>query len=111
MDGPEGMVDRPSERPSVGRRLAAAGALCALLAAVGVVIGSLLRDPARMLAVLLLTVGAVVAAWTALVHRGARRVAATVVAGSAVAASPRSSWTAATTCGHWPKERSPTAPT
>jgi diacylglycerol kinase family enzyme len=85
MDGPEGMVDRPSERPSVGRRLAAAGALCALLAAVGVVIGSLLRDPARMLAVLLLTVGAVVAAWTALVHRGARRVVATVVAGCAVA--------------------------
>jgi diacylglycerol kinase family enzyme len=85
MDGPDGMADRRSERPAVGRRLAAASALCALLAALGVVIGSLLTDPGRMVAVLLLTVGAVVAAWTALVHRGARRVVATAVAGCAIA--------------------------
>jgi diacylglycerol kinase family enzyme len=84
MDGRDDVGVRPSERPSVGRRLAAAGALCALLAAVGIVIGSLLNAPGRMLAVLLLTVGAVVAAWTALVHRGARRVVAAVVAGCAV---------------------------
>ena len=81
MINPAGGTDRPSERPSVGRRLAAAGALCALLAAVAVVVVGLLRDPARMLGVLLLTVGAVIAAWTALVHR----VVATVVAGCAVA--------------------------
>jgi diacylglycerol kinase family enzyme len=85
MDGLEDVPDRPSERPSVGRRLAAAGALLALVAAIAVVVVGLLRDPVRMVAVLLLTVGAVVAAWTALVHRGAHRVVAAVVAGCAVA--------------------------
>ena len=85
MDSSASAAVPPPERPSAGRRLAAAGALCALLAAVAVVALGLLRDPVRMLAVLILTVGAVVAAWTALVHRGARRVIATVVAACAVA--------------------------
>jgi diacylglycerol kinase family enzyme len=87
MDKPVRERGRPAGRPSVGRRLAAAGALSALLAAFAVVITGLLHDPARMLAVLVLTVGAVVAAWTALVHRGARRVAATVLAGCALVAN------------------------
>ena len=51
MDGSEDVPDRPSERPSVGRRLAAAGALLALVAAIAVVVVGLLRDPVRMVAV------------------------------------------------------------
>jgi diacylglycerol kinase family enzyme len=87
MDEPVRVRGGPVERPSVGRRLAAAGTLTALLAAVAIVITGLLHDPVGMLTVLLLTVGGVVAAWTALVHRGARRVVATGVAGGALVAT------------------------
>src|SRR4051794_4010654 len=72
-------------RPSLGRRVAAAGALSALLAVVvGLTLG-LVRDPLRLVTVPVLTVGAALAAWTALVHRGARRVVAAAVAASALA--------------------------
>jgi len=77
---------QPDARPSVGRRLAAGAALAALVAAIVVVLVGLVHEPVRLLAVLILTVGAVVAAWTALAHRGALRVVATVVAGCAVVA-------------------------
>jgi len=78
-------TDPVATRPSAGRRLAAAGALAAPLVAVVLVVASLLRDPGRMVLVVLLTAGAVMAAWTALVHRGAWRVVAGVVAVAALA--------------------------
>jgi len=71
---------QPDARPSVGRRLAAGAALAALVAAIVVVLVGLVHEPVRLLAVLILTVGAVVAAWTALADRGALRVVATVAA-------------------------------
>ena len=85
MNGSEGSPGRPSARPSAGRRWAAAGALAALLAAVAVVIIGLLRDPIRLVAVVLLLVLVMLAAWTALVHRGPRRVLAATVAVAALA--------------------------
>jgi diacylglycerol kinase family enzyme len=75
---------RAAPPPTTRRRLAAAGALLALLAALAVVVAALLHAPGRLVAVLLLTTGAVVAAWTALVHRGVRRLAAATGAGCAV---------------------------
>ncbi len=71
--------------PSAGRRVAAAGAMAALVAAVVLAALGLLRDPLRLPLVLLLIVIAVVAGWTALVRRGGRRVAASAVAVLALA--------------------------
>jgi diacylglycerol kinase family enzyme len=83
MDSSTGPRGPSGVRPSAGRRLAAAAALGALLVALVVVAAALLHQPGRLLAVLLLTMAAVLAAWTALVHRGARRITAGVVAGCA----------------------------
>ena len=85
MSGPTGSTRRGAARPAAGRRWMAAGALAALLAAVVLVIAGFVRDPLRLVAVLLLILVAVLAAWTALVHRGAHRVVATAVAAAAVA--------------------------
>src|SRR4051794_29460220 len=74
----------PLARPSAGRRWAAAGALVALLAAVAVAIAGLVSDPLRLVAVVLLVLVAVLAGWTALVHRGGHRILATTVAVAAV---------------------------
>jgi diacylglycerol kinase family enzyme len=71
--------------PSVGRRVAAAVALLALVVAVVMIVAALLRDPVRLVAALVLVVVAVMAGWTALVHRGPWRVVATVVAVVAIA--------------------------
>lgn len=75
--GPMGMGQ---DNPTVVRRLAAAAALAALLAAAILLALGPLRDPLRVVAVLVVLAIAVGAGWTALVHRGARRVAAAVVA-------------------------------
>lgn len=71
--------------PSVGRRVAAAGAMAALVAAFVIVATGLLTDPLRLPLALLLVVVAVAAAWSALVRRGWRRVAAAAVAVLALA--------------------------
>src|SRR3954469_12689059 len=84
MNGPTGSTRQGSVRPSAARRGAPAGALIALLAAVALAIAGLVRDPLRLVAVVLLVLVAVLAAWTALVHRGAHRMLATAVAAAAV---------------------------
>lgn len=68
------------------RRFAAGGALLTLLAAAAVVVDGFLEAPARLGAALLLLVLAVVFGWSALVHRGAARVAASFVAALALLA-------------------------
>ncbi|MEQ3551134.1 diacylglycerol kinase family protein [Pseudonocardia nematodicida] len=73
----------PLPPPIVGRRLAAAGALLALLAAVVTVL-TFLRDPLATALALVLVVVAVVAGWDALVHRGGRRILAAATAGAAL---------------------------
>jgi diacylglycerol kinase family enzyme len=73
-------------RPTVGRRIAAVVALLALVAALVMVVAALLRDPIRLAATLILVVLAVMAGWSALVHRGTWRVLATVVAVAALVA-------------------------
>jgi diacylglycerol kinase family enzyme len=73
-----------SQRPSGRRRGAAAAALIAFVAAGAVVAGALVRHPLQLPVALLLIVVAVVAAWTALVHRGTRRVLAATVAVAAL---------------------------
>ncbi|OLL76486.1 Transcription regulator [contains diacylglycerol kinase catalytic domain] [Pseudonocardia sp. Ae168_Ps1] len=83
-DGPPGAASAPLDPPSAGRRLAAAGALVALLVA-AIVMLSLLRDPLAMVLGLVLVVVTVVAGWTALVNRGTRRVLAAAVAVAALA--------------------------
>ena len=65
--------------PSLGRRVAAAVALLALVAAVVMTVAAFLRDPIRLVAALVLVVVAVMAGWTALVRRGTWRVAAGAV--------------------------------
>ncbi|MCU1666384.1 MAG: diacylglycerol kinase [Pseudonocardia sp.] len=81
---PAGTGEAPS-RPSAKRRVAAAGALIALVAAVGLAVAGVLREPLRLVLVLVLVIAAVVAGWTALVHRGGRRAAAAAVAVVALA--------------------------
>jgi diacylglycerol kinase family enzyme len=66
--------------PSVGRRVAAAGALLGLVAALLVVVLAVVRNLGLLVLTLGLVALAVVAAWDALVHRGTRRVATAVVA-------------------------------
>ncbi|GEL19770.1 diacylglycerol/lipid kinase family protein [Pseudonocardia asaccharolytica] len=82
---PSGASSSPP-RPSAGRRAAAAAALIALAAAAAVVVAGLVQHPARLPVALLLVFVAVVAAWTALVHRGTRRLVATALAVVALAA-------------------------
>jgi diacylglycerol kinase family enzyme len=76
------MVEQPehAQAPSVGRRLAAAIALLAAVAAVVLTVAAFLRDPLRLVGALVLVLVVVVAGWTALVRRGPGRVIATVVA-------------------------------
>jgi diacylglycerol kinase family enzyme len=80
-----GAVAGPA-RPTVGRRVAAAVALLALVAALVLVVAALLRDPVRLVAGLVLVAVAVMAGWSALVHRGTWRVLAGVVAVAALVA-------------------------
>lgn len=77
-------MSRPAP-PSVPRRLAAAGAVLALLAAGALALGAALRDPLRAVLLPVLVVACVMAAWTAVVNQGRRRVAAAVVALAALA--------------------------
>jgi len=74
----------PPDRPSGTRRVAAAGALVALLAAAVVVIVNLVRHPLQLPLSLVLLIVTIVAAWTALVHRGIARILATVAAAVAL---------------------------
>ncbi|KAA9163604.1 diacylglycerol kinase [Amycolatopsis acidicola] len=69
-----------SPRPSVTRRVCAALALVAALAALGTAIGALARHPVQLVIAVVLVLIAVGAAWAALVGRGARRVFAGVLA-------------------------------
>jgi diacylglycerol kinase family enzyme len=75
---------RPDEsRPSAGRRAAAAAGLLAAVGAFALVVAGLLNSPLRLGLALVALAIALMAAWTALVNRGARRVlgvAVTVVA-------------------------------
>lgn len=76
------IAERGSDRrsPSAGRRVAAAVALLAMvLAAVAVALAAF-RNVGLLLLTLVLLVLAVMAGWTALVHRGPRRTLAAVVA-------------------------------
>ena len=74
------------DAPSAGRRAAAALALLALVAVLVITAGAFLRDPVRLGVALVLVVLAVMAGWTALVHRGTWRVVASGVAVVALAA-------------------------
>jgi diacylglycerol kinase family enzyme len=71
--------------PPLRRRAAAALALAALIAAVVVAAVALVQDPGRLLLASILVAAAVIAGWTALVNRGGRRLAATALAGLALA--------------------------
>ena len=82
-----GMTDVDhQDAPSAGRRAAAALALLALVAVLVITAGAFLRDPVRLGVALVLVVLAVMAGWTALVHRGTWRVVASGVAVVALAA-------------------------
>ncbi|MCD2195226.1 diacylglycerol kinase [Actinomycetospora endophytica] len=74
-------------RPSAARRIAAAVALIALLAAVGGVVLGTLRNVGVLVLDVVLVVLAVQAGWIALVSRGARRVVAAALAVAALAAA------------------------
>ena len=85
MDTETSETSRPGEQqPSLTRRLAAGGALLALFAAVAVVALGVFRNPLMLVLALAALAIAVVAAWTSLVHRGAHRVIAAVVAAAAL---------------------------
>src|SRR6478672_8138090 len=66
--------------PTLLRRLAAAGALVALLLAIALAVAGFLNDPLRLVGSLLLVLIVVMAGWTALVNRGAARGVAAGVA-------------------------------
>jgi diacylglycerol kinase family enzyme len=74
------MVERGSERPSTGRRIAAAVAVLALVAAVVVAALGAFRNIGFLVLTLVLVVLAVMAGWIALVNRGTRRTLGTVAA-------------------------------
>jgi diacylglycerol kinase family enzyme len=69
-----------------GRRVAAGAALLAALAALAVVVVRLLDAPLLLAAGVLMVVVAVLAGWSALIHRGARRWLGIAVAAGAVVA-------------------------
>jgi hypothetical protein len=72
---------RPDEpRPSAGRRAAAAAGLLAAAGALALVVAGLVNSPLRLGLALIALCVALMAAWTALVNHGARRVLAGVVA-------------------------------
>ncbi|GAA4556219.1 diacylglycerol/lipid kinase family protein [Pseudonocardia xishanensis] len=75
----------PSETtPAPHRRIAAVGALLALAAGLAVIVWALWQHPLRLPSTLLLLLVTVVAAWTALVHRGWTRIVAVAVAVAAL---------------------------
>ena len=74
-----------ASRPAPSRRVAAAVALLCLPAAIAVVAWSLVRNPVQLTVGLVLIIVALLAAWTALVHRGIVRWLAAVVAVLALA--------------------------
>ncbi|HVV14545.1 diacylglycerol/lipid kinase family protein [Amycolatopsis sp.] len=67
-------------RPSPARRLCAALSLLAVLVALGIGIGALVRHPVQLVIAVVLIVCAVNAAWFALVHHGVRRWSAALAA-------------------------------
>ena len=72
---------RPDEpRPSAGRRAAAAAGLLAAAGAIALVVAGLVDSPLRLGLALVALCVALMAAWTALVNRGTRRVLGGVVA-------------------------------
>ena len=72
---------RPDEpRPSAGRRAAAAAGLLAAAGALALVVAGLFNSPLRLGLALVALCVALMAAWTALVNHGARRVLAGAVA-------------------------------
>ncbi|HJQ48878.1 MAG TPA: diacylglycerol kinase family protein [Amycolatopsis sp.] len=75
------------ERPSLTRRVCAAGALLTGAAAVAVGIAVLVRNPVQLVIAVLLIGIAIGAAWAALVRRGVRRFLAATVAVVAIAAT------------------------
>ncbi|HEX5119792.1 MAG TPA: diacylglycerol kinase family protein [Pseudonocardiaceae bacterium] len=84
-------------RPSWERRLAAVGALVALAGALAVGIAVLISDPLELVAAVLLIGLAAVAAWAALVRRGARRwlygtIAVLAVVGAVLLPDLRTYW-------------------
>ncbi|GEL22202.1 hypothetical protein PSU4_11560 [Pseudonocardia sulfidoxydans NBRC 16205] len=70
--------------PDTRRRMAAVGALLSLAAGLAVVVWALWRHPLWLPLALVLLLVTVLAAWTALVHRGAMRIGAAVVAVAAL---------------------------
>ncbi|GAA1306270.1 hypothetical protein GCM10009610_18550 [Pseudonocardia xinjiangensis] len=71
-------------RPSPARRIAAAGALLGLFAAIVAVVSAAFRNLGLLALTAVLVALVVVAGWTALVNRGSRRVVAAVAAGAAL---------------------------
>ncbi|GAA4735235.1 diacylglycerol/lipid kinase family protein [Actinomycetospora chibensis] len=96
IDGPS--AASPTSPPAPvrpGRRVAAGAALLAALAALAVVVVRLLDAPLLLAAGVLMVVVAVLAGWSALIHRGARRwlgiaIAAVAVVALVVVLDPRS---------------------
>ncbi|MBP2328699.1 diacylglycerol kinase family enzyme [Kibdelosporangium banguiense] len=76
-----------AQRPSARRRVAAAVALITLVAAAVVVAWRLVQHPVQLPLALLLIILAVIAAWTAVVHHGIRRVLAAIAAVVTLAAT------------------------
>lgn len=74
-------------RPSPARRVAAAGALLALAGAIVAAALAAFRNVGLLVLTAALVTLAVVAAWTALVNRGSRRLVAAVLAGAALLAT------------------------
>ena len=84
-------------RPSWGRRLSAAGALLALACAIAIGAAVLIQDPLELVAAVLLIGSAVIAAWAALVRRGARRwsyatITVVAIVGAALLPDLRTFW-------------------
>jgi diacylglycerol kinase family enzyme len=73
-------VDPPGSRPSASRRWAAGGALLAAAAALIVVVTALWGDLGWLVVAVVALLVAVAVGWAALVHRGATRVVASIVA-------------------------------
>ena len=82
MTGIEALLPVRSDepRPSAGRRAAAAAGLLAAAGALALLVAELVNSPLRVGLALIALCAALMAAWTALVNHGARRVLAGVLA-------------------------------
>lgn len=77
------MAKRTGGPPAVTRRVSAAMSLAALVAALAVVLGALVRHPVQLALAVLLLGGVLAAGWAALVRRGLPRVGAATLGGAA----------------------------